>query len=114
MDTHRGSYPREAFMKTKKKKPRRRYTEEFKREAVRLVETRGERTIADVAAGIGVAENLLHGWRQRFADTAAEVRQERGETPEEELKRLRREVARLKQERDILKKAAAFFAKDNS
>lgn len=114
MDTQRGEYPREAFMKPKKKKSRRKYTEEFKREAVRLVETRGERTVADVAASLGVAENLLHSWRHRFGDTAAQVRQERGETPEEELKRLRRELARVKQERDILKKATAFFAKDNS
>jgi len=60
-----------------------------------------------------VAENLLHSWRQRYADTAAQVRQERGETPEEELKRLRRENSRLKMEREILKKAA-FFAKENS
>jgi transposase len=101
-------------MKPKKKKSRRKYTEDFKREAVRLVETRGERTVADVAASLGVAENLLHSWRHRFGDTAAQVRQERGETPEEELKRLRRELARVKQERDILKKATAFFAKDNS
>jgi transposase len=114
MDTQRGEYPREAFMKPNKKKSRRKYNEEFKREAVRLMQTRGERTIADVAASLGVAENLLHGWRHRFGDTAAQVRQERGETPEEELKRLRRENARLRQEREILKKATAFFAKDNS
>ena len=101
-------------METKKKKSRKKYSEEFKREAVKLLETRGERTVADVAAGIGVAENLLHSWRHRYADTAAQVRQERGETPEEELKRLRRENSRLKMEREILKKAAAFFAKENS
>src|SRR5690606_11562436 len=114
MDTQRGEYPQEAFMKPKKKTTRRKYTEEFKREAVRLVETRGERSVADVAASLGVAENLLHGWRHRYSDTAAQVRQERGETPEEELKRLRRANARLKQERDNLKKATASFAKDNS
>lgn len=101
-------------MEAKKKKTRKKYTEEFKREAVRLLETRGERTAADVASGLGVAENLLHRWRQVYSDTAAQVRQERGETPEEELKRLRREVTRLKQERDILKKATAFFAKEGS
>ena len=67
-----------------------------------------------MAAAIGVATNLLHSWRHRYADTAAQVRKDRGETPEDELKRLRRENARLKQEREILKKAAAFFAKENS
>jgi transposase len=92
---------------------RKRYTEEFKREAVRLVETRGERTIADVAQSLAVAENLLHTWKRAYADTAAEVRQERGETPEEELKRLRREVFQLRRDKEILKKAAAFFAKEN-
>jgi transposase-like protein len=92
---------------------RKRYTEEFKREAVRLVETRGDRTIGDVAQSLGVAEALLHSWKRAYADTAAEVRQARGETPEDELKRLRREVAQLKRDREILKKAAAFFAKEN-
>jgi len=48
---------------------RKRYTEEFKREAVRLVETRGERTIADVAQGLAVAENLLHSWKRAYAET---------------------------------------------
>jgi transposase len=92
---------------------RKRYTEEFKREAVRLVETRGERTIADVAQSLEVAEALLHSWKRAYSDTVAEVRQERGETPEEELKRLRREVAQLRRDKEILKKAAAFFAKEN-
>ncbi len=92
---------------------RKKYTEEFKREAVRLVESRGERTIGDVAESLGVAENLLHNWRRKYSETAAEVRQQRGETPEEELKRLRRENAQLKRDKEILKKAAAFFAKEN-
>jgi len=92
---------------------RKKYTEEFKREAVRLVESRGERTIGDVAESLGVAENLLHNWRRKYSETAAEVRQQRGETPEEELKRLRRENAQLKRDKEILKKAAAFFAKES-
>ena len=96
------------------KKKRRKYTDEFKREAVRLSETRGERTIRDVAESLGIAENLLHSWRSKYADVQEEVRRERGETPEEELKRLRREVAQLKRDREILKKAAAFFAKEGS
>jgi transposase-like protein len=92
---------------------RKRYTEEFKREAVRLVETRGERTIADVAQSLEIAETLLHSWKRAYSDTVAEVRTQRGETPEEELKRLRREVAQLRRDKEILKKAAAFFAKEN-
>ena len=93
---------------------RKQYTDEFRREAVRLMMTRGDRTIADIASSLGVAENLLHLWRKKHPDTAEAVRQERGETPEDELKRLRREVAQLKRDKEILKKAAAFFAKEDS
>ena len=89
--------------------------EDFKREAVRLLEGRGERSVADVAAGLGVAENLLHAWKKKFGSAAEQVRRERGgETAEEELKRLRREVTQLKQERDVLKKSVAVFARDRS
>lgn len=91
---------------------RRKHTDEFKREAVRVMESRGERTVADVAQSLGVQENLLHQWKRKFSDTAAEARRERGETPEEELKRLRRENAQLKRDHEILKKAAAFFARE--
>ena len=102
-------------METKAKKKRKKHPEEYKREAVRLLEGRGERTVADVAASLGVAENLLHAWKRKFGSAAEEVRRERGgETPEEELKRLRREISQVKQERDILKKSIAFFARDRS
>ena len=93
---------------------RRTYTDEFRREAVRMMMTRGERSVADVASSLGVAESLLHLWRKKYPDTAQAVRRERGETPEDELKRLRREVAQLKRDKEILKKAAAFFAKEDS
>ena len=102
-------------METKSTRKRKKHAEEFKREAVRLLETRGERTVADVAAGLGVAQNLLHSWKRRYGTAAEQVRRERGgETPEEELKRLRREVTQLRQERDILKKSVAVFARDRS
>ena len=81
------------------KKKRKRYTEEFKREAVRLMLTRGERTVADVAQSVGVPESLLQSWRKRYPDAAEAVRRERGETPEQELKRLRRENAQLKRDK---------------
>jgi transposase len=102
-------------METKPTRKRKRHTEEFKREAVRLLETRGERTVADVASGLGVAENLLHLWRRKYGSSIEQQRRERGgESPEEELKRLRREIAQVKQERDVLKKSIAFFVKDRS
>ena len=102
-------------METKTTRKRKKHAEEFKREAVRLLEGRGERTVADVAAGLGVAENLLHAWKKKYGTAAEQVRRLRGgETPEDELKRLRREVTQLKQERDVLKKSVAFFARDRS
>jgi transposase len=102
-------------MEAKAKRKRKKHAEEFKREAVRLMENRGERTVADVAASLGVAENLLHAWKRKLGSAAEEVRRERGgETPEEELKRLRRENAQLRQERDVLKKSVAVFARDRS
>jgi transposase len=91
-------------MEAKANRKRKKHAEEFKREAVRLMENRGERTVADIAASLGVAENLLHAWKRKLGSAAEEVRRERGgETPEEELKRLRRENAQLRQERDVLK-----------
>src|SRR5690606_8183967 len=53
--------------------------------------TRGTRTAKDVAESLGVAENMLYAWRRQYEDVTAQVREERGESPEEELKRLRRE-----------------------
>jgi transposase len=102
-------------MEANGKRKRKKHSEEFKREAVRLLENRGERTVADVAASVGVAENLLHAWKRKLGGAAEQVRRERGgETPEDELKRLRREVTQLRQERDVLKKSVAVFARDRS
>ena len=102
-------------MEAKSKSKRKKHPEAFKREAVRLLEGRGERTVADVAAGLGVAENMLHAWKKKYGSAAEQVRRERGgETLEDELKRLRRENAQLKQERDVLKKSVAVFARDRS
>ena len=102
-------------MEANGKRKRKKHAEEFKREAVRLLESRGERTVSDVAASLGVAENLLHAWKRKYGSAAEQVRKERGgETQEDEVKRLRREIAQVKQERDILKKSIAFFARDRS
>jgi len=92
--------------------PRRKFREEFKREAVRQLELRGDRSGEAVATGLGVKLSQIYEWRRKYEDTAAAARKERGESPEEEVKRLRREVAELRQDKEILKKAAAFFAKD--
>ncbi len=93
---------------------RRKYNEEFKREAVKQLELRGDRSVRDVAEALGVAENLLYSWRKTYTDVSATVRAERGETADEELKRLRREVHQLRRDKEILKKATVFFAKETS
>lgn len=88
---------------------RRRYTAEFKAEAVRLVATSGK-PLAQIARELGINEQTLHNWKKQAA-----TRDGLGVEPdrfalEEENRRLRRENARLQEERDILKKATAFFA----
>ncbi|QPD02491.1 MAG: transposase [Candidatus Nitrospira kreftii] len=94
-------------------KTRRQYTEEFKTEAVRLVRD-SARPVAHVARDLGIADHLLYRWRaeQQQAEERGRTRQDlRAE--EAELARLRRENAVLKQERDFLKRAAAFFARES-
>jgi transposase len=93
---------------------RKRYSREFKREAVQLVTRRGV-TLAQASRDLGVHVNVLRGWvRAMQADPVHAFPGHGVQKPEEaEVTRLRREVARLKMERDILKKAAAFFAKES-
>lgn len=94
---------------SKKRTKRKRYTDEFKSEAVRLVEQRGARTVGEVAQSLGVSENLLHSWKRRHEPGRPN---DRGETTEQELHRLRREVAHLKRDRDALVKSIAVFVRD--
>ncbi|QOJ34956.1 MAG: transposase [Nitrospira sp.] len=94
-------------------KTRRRYTEEFKAEAVRLVRDSAQ-PVAHVARNLGIADHLLYRWRaeQQQAEHQGHTRQSM-RAGQEELARLRRENATLKQERDFLRRAAAFFAKES-
>ena len=86
------------------------YPDEFRREAVELV--RSGRSIRDVAESLGVSQQTLRNWAKQVAVDRRE-RDDGLTSPErEELRRLRRENARLKQERDILKHATAFFARE--
>jgi transposase len=94
------------------KKTRSRYTEEFKAEAVQLARSSPERSIRQLAYELGIADQTLRTWiQQAEVDRGAReglITQER-----EELRRLRRENRILREEREILKKAAAFFAKED-
>jgi transposase len=94
-------------------KQRKQYADEFKRDAVRMMRNRGTRTVAEVADDLGVAGNLLHRWAQKFDTDAVAKRNAEGETLDQEVRRLRKEVEQLRMEKAILKKAAAFFAKDS-
>ena len=92
---------------------RRRYTDEFKAEAVRLVRDSAQ-PVAQVARNLGIADHLLYRWRteQHQAEHQGHTRQSM-RAEQEELARLRRENATLKQERDFSRRAAAFFAKES-
>ena len=87
------------------------YPPEFKAEAVRLVRSSG-RSISQIAKEIGVSGNSLRTWVKQ-AEIDQGERQGFTTDEREELRRLRREVKVLRQERDFLKKAAAFFAKED-
>ena len=87
-----------------------RFTEEFKVAAVKQVAEHG-RPVAEVAARLGVSTHSIYGWLKRYNKPTEQRKQESAEAAE--LKRLRNEVKRLTEERDILKKAAAYFAKES-
>jgi transposase len=94
---------------------RRVFTREFKLEAVKLVRERGV-TVAQAARDLGLHENVLRKWvRDRAADPVHAFPGHGQMKPEQaEIAALRKEVAKLKMERDILKKAAAWFAKEST
>ena len=93
---------------------RRRFSREFKVEAVRLVRERGV-SVAQAGRDLDVHENVLRKWvREQSADPQQAFPGHGQMKPEQiEIEKLRREVAKLKAERDILKKAAAYFARDS-
>ena len=92
-----------------KKRSYKSYTKEFKEEAVALVRDQGY-TVPQAARSLGIATNMLYRWKQKRED------QQQGkalsEDEREELKSLRKEVKNLRMEKEILKKASAFFAKE--
>lgn len=90
------------------------YTEEFKQDAVRLVETSGRRK-TQVARDLGVSESALYRWIKAYGTEQSQAATNTGQSVKEleaELKRLRRENEVLRQERDILKKAISIYSRD--
>ena len=93
---------------------RRKFSREFKIEAVRLV-TEGGQTIAETARELGVNASLLGHWKRRLTKNGEQAFPGKGRMKplEEEVRRLQRDLKRVRQERDFLKKATAFFAREN-
>jgi len=73
----------------------------------------GDRSLTQVARDLGISASLLQNWKQRMLEENEDLAGSRTETMEQENRRLRRENASLREDREILKKAAAFFAKES-
>ena len=93
---------------------RRVFTREFKVEAVKLVRNRGV-SVAQAARDLGLHENVLRKWVRELSTDPVQAFPGHGQmkTEQAEIAALRKEVAKLKMERDILKKAAAYFARES-
>jgi len=94
---------------------RRQFTREFKLEAVRLVKS--GQSVSKVAAQLGIRPDMLRTWKRQVDGSDGSLKEVfrghgRVTSQEQELRRLRQELARVTEERDFLKKAAAYFAKE--
>jgi len=92
---------------------RRKYSAEFKREAIALTLQPGV-TCRQIALEIGINPNLLYRWRQEAEAVSGKAFSGSGSPRDVEVSRLKRELARVKKERDFLREAATFFAKQSS
>ena len=88
-----------------------RYTDEFKAEAIRFVTEQGH-PAREVAARLGISEHTMYRWLREMKPPKEERQATDLADAQREIKRLERELARTREERDILKKAAAYFIKD--
>lgn len=99
---------------TNKRKPYSTYPKEFKLEALRLMNESG-RPASEVAMELGIRRNQLYKWREQMEKKGEVASSRKGRPRKEdqsELSRLRQELKRVKEENEILKKAAVFFAKE--
>jgi transposase len=83
------------------------FSDDFKRDAVLQITERGY-PIAEVSKRLGVSQHSLYAWKRKFAKTSSSGDDDQAA----EIRRLKRELVRVTEERDILKKATAYFAKD--
>ena len=98
-------------MSKTKSKTRRSFTREFKVQAVQLVTEKGY-SYAEAARQLGITDAQIRNWKKQFDAAGTQAFPGRGNAIEEEIQRLRAENKRLLLEREILKKAAAFFARE--
>jgi transposase len=92
------------------KRNRKRYSKEFKLEAVRMLEA-GDRTGQQIEVDLGIGSGQVYKWRKELAASGQRAFPGNGTPRDEELARLRKELARVSEERDILRKAVAIFSK---
>jgi len=81
------------------------FSEDFKRDAVAQITERGY-PVSEVSERLGVSPHSLYAWKKKFAEPSG------GDDRDAEIRRLKRELSRVTEERDILKKATAYFARD--
>jgi transposase len=81
------------------------FTDDFKRDAVAQMTERGY-PVAEVSKRLGVSQHSLYAWKRKFSQPSG------GDDKDAEIRQLKRELARVTEERDILKKATAYFARD--
>ena len=99
---------------TRKRKPYKTYTREFKLEAVRMMKA-PDRSTSEIAMELGIRRNQLYKWKEQLENTGDVASATKGRPKKEnqsETAQLRQENKRLKEENEILKKAAVFFAKE--
>ena len=95
------------------RRTRRSYSQEFKKEAVKLITQKGY-TIAEASRNLGVEYSVLRRWKHQLEQELKDVltgEARQTKSPEEEIRRLKAELERITEERDVLKKALVYFAK---
>ena len=100
-------------MRSKGKKARKKFSEEFKLEALKVV-SEGRYSIPEAAEHLGISEQSLYRWRHQLGNEGGDAFRGNGNPTSEQarIEELESEVRRLRMERDFLKKTAAYFAKD--
>lgn len=92
---------------------RRRYSPEYKQEAVQLVQ-QSDSPVAEIARNLGINENMLRRWIKQVAEPGKRAFPGHGNPRDEEIARLQKELRQVKKERDFLREAATFFAKEST